>query len=457
MSLKLDAIAAVRFYIDRICSDQSSSGMKVLLLDSVTTKVVSMVYSQTQVLEKEVYLVESLESLHTKPHANMMHLKAAVFVQPTESNLTHILNEIRDPKFSEYHIYFSNIVPPDILMRLARADENEVIKQVQEYYAEFMAVNDDLFHLGIENSIALSSAAQTVQSNLILERNTHGIISALLAFKRRPSQIRYQGSSPLARRLATQVTAIVEKDDIFDMRKHDGPLLLILDRRDDPVTPLLTQWTYQAMVHHLLGINFNRVSLKGVPGVQPDLEEVVLSTTSDPFFAKNLNANFGDLGLAVKRMLDDYQHKAKKNENIDSIEDMQAFLDRYPAFRSQAINVSKHVAIMSELARLTDRNQLLSVSQLEQEIATSSDHSSHRQLLMDKLNDSRISKDDKLRLALLYTIKYESYDEAAQIRRALIDGGVAPHESNLIELILNYAGETRRSQGLFSAGGIIAK
>lgn len=55
------------------------------------------------------------------------------------------------------------------------------------------------------------------------------------------------------------------------------PLLLILDRRDDPVTPLLSQWTYQAMVHELLGLNDNRVVLKGAPGVRKDLEEVSFS------------------------------------------------------------------------------------------------------------------------------------------------------------------------------------
>lgn len=54
------------------------------------------------------------------------------------------------------------------------------------------------------------------------------------------------------------------------------PLVLILDRRDDPVTPLLSQWTYQAMVHELLGLNDNRVLLKGAPGVRKDLEEVSL-------------------------------------------------------------------------------------------------------------------------------------------------------------------------------------
>lgn len=450
---KLDVIVAVRWYIDKICSDPALNGMKALLLDNVTARGVAMVYSQSQVLEKEIYLIETLG----KPHISMPHLKAAIFVQPTESNLTMLLSEIRDPKFSEYHIFFSNIVPQDMLLRLGRADENEVIKQVQEYYADLMAVNEDLFHLGIEGSLSLSSSAQTVQSGLIFERNVNGVIAALLALKRRPSQIRYQGASPLARKLAMAVSIIVEKEDVFDLRRQEGPLLLVLDRKDDPVTPLLTQWTYQAMVHELLGLNYNRVVLKGVPGIQADLEEVVLSCTADPFFLKNLNANFGDLGIAVKKLLDDYQHKAKKNENINSIEDMQAFLDRYPAFRSQAFNVSKHVAIMSELARLTDKYKLLSISQLEQEIATANNHSEHRRELMDKIQSASVQQADKLRLALLYVLRYESYDETGQIRRALIENGVPPQDARFVELILTYAGETRRAQGLFSAGSLIAK
>lgn len=49
------------------------------------------------------------------------------------------------------------------------------------------------------------------------------------------------------------------------------PLLLILDRRNDPVTPLLSQWTYQAMVHELLGIQNGRVDLSQSPDNQPEL------------------------------------------------------------------------------------------------------------------------------------------------------------------------------------------
>lgn len=57
--------------------------------------------------------------------------------------------------------------------------------------------------------------------------------------------------------------------------------------------------------------------------------QVVLSCTQDDFFARNRFSNFGDLGVAVKTLMDDYQKATRLNENINSIEDMQAFLERY--------------------------------------------------------------------------------------------------------------------------------
>lgn len=56
---------------------------------------------------------------------------------------------------------------------------------------------------------------------------------------------------------------------LFDMRSNSRrggapPLLLLLDRRSDPVTPLLMQFTYQAMVHELIGIKNNRVMMSNV-------------------------------------------------------------------------------------------------------------------------------------------------------------------------------------------------
>jgi vacuolar protein sorting-associated protein 45 len=427
--------------------------MKALLLDPTTAKIVSMVYSQTQILEKEVYLVEILG----KKHEPMSHLKAAVFIQPSEDNFDLLIRELGDPKFKEYHIFFSNVAPQDMLARLARADEHEQIMQVQEFYGDYLAINEDLFHLGIENSLSLSSTTRTLEAGKLFERNVNGLLSVLLSLKKVPAQIRYQSNSELARRLASDVLGNIEKGEPFDYPRGDDTLLLILDRRDDPVTPLLTQWTYQAMVHELLGLNYNRVILKGAPNITKDLEEIVLSCTQDEFFSKNRYSNFGDLGVAVKDLLAEYQKLAKKNENLNSIDDMKNFLDRYPKFRAESVNVSKHVAVISELSRLTDVCQLLDISELEQEIACANDRNLHKQELTARIRNPKVNAADKVRLAILYLIKYESYNDTNEIKGLLAEQNVPSNKISLLDSVLQYCGEARRAPGLFSQGGIFTR
>lgn len=389
----------------------------------------------------------------------MVHFKAAIFVQPTAANVKLIIAELKEPKFKEYHLFFSNIVQPEMLAELARNDDNEVIRSVQEYYADFMAVNEDFFHLGAENSISLSSPrSRSLASSHVHDRNVNGVLSVLLALKRKPSQVRYQGSSDLARRITSDIVARIEKDGIFDFRKQESTLLMILDRRDDPITPLLTQFTYQAMVHELIGLNNNRVKLKGAPNISKDLEEVVLSSTQDSFFNKMKHSHMGDLGVAVKQLMDDYQKQSRLNEKLSSIEDMQNFMERYPAFRSQSINCSKHVALMGELMRLTDKGSLLDVSGVEQDIASpTTEHSLHKKQLLEKIQHPKILPADRLRLALLYIIKYESYNETNIIKRALSESGLGAKETRLLDALIDYAGESRRAPGLFSQGSLVSQ
>lgn len=61
-----------------------------------------------------------------------------------------------------------------------------------------------------------------------------------------------------------------EERQLFDFGNRGGenlPVVMLLDRKEDPVTPLLLQWTYQAMVHELIGLDANRADLTHVSGV----------------------------------------------------------------------------------------------------------------------------------------------------------------------------------------------
>ncbi|KAG5180767.1 Sec1-like protein [Tribonema minus] len=445
----MNVIAAVKSYVDRIVSDGRLEGMKALLLDSTTTQIVSMVYSQSQVMEKEVYLVELLGAKRDR----MPHLKAAVFIQPTLESVAALCREVSNPRFSEYHVFFSNVVHQDLLQQLASADgEHEVVRQVQEYYADFAALNEDFFTANVRRGPSQPSGSAP------FTRNVNALLSMLLSVKRKPAQIRYAASSQQARKVAAEASSQIAADSIFDFRRQDGPLLLVLDRKDDPVTPLLSQWTYQAMVHELLGLTDNRCVLRGAPGVRKELEEVVLSCTQDDFFAKNRYANFGDLGAAVKGLMDEYQRLSKLNENIQTIEDMQAFLERFPAFKSQSLNVSKHVAVLSELARLVDERVLLDVSQLEQELACSDDQAGHQRALLEKIASPRIQPGDKLRLAMLYALRYEDNPNfnMRSLKLKLADGGVPPDKSALLDALIGFGGRAQRGLGLYGQGNLMS-
>lgn len=48
-------------------------------------------------------------------------------------------------------------------------------------------------------------------------------------------------------------------------------------------------------------------------------KEVVLSSEQDAFFKANMYENFGDIGMSIKRMVDDFQQVAKSNQNIQTI------------------------------------------------------------------------------------------------------------------------------------------
>jgi vacuolar protein sorting-associated protein 45 len=208
------------------------------------------------------------------------------------------------------------------------------------------------------------------------ERHVQGLVALLLSLKKKPV-IRYERNSAMAKKLGQEVQYyMAEETQLFDFRPSAvPPVLLILDRRNDPVTPLLSQWTYQAMVHELIGITNGRVSLANAPDVTDDLKEIVLSPEQDPFFAKTLYDNFGDLGAHVKDYVSEYQTRSSSGRRkIDTIADMKRFVEEYPEFRKLGGNVSKHVALVGELSRLVEQGRLLEVSELEQSLATTESH-----------------------------------------------------------------------------------
>ncbi|KAF8682517.1 Sec1 family [Rhizoctonia solani] len=440
----MDVTKAVDAYIDKMLS--TPSAIKVLLLDSHTTPIVSLSTTQSNLLSKQVYLTDSITN---KKRDRMVHMKCVCFLRPSESSLEALGEELKEPKYGEYYLYFSNTLSKVAIERLAEQDEYEVVKEVQEYFADYAPVLPSLFSL---NHIPKASSSTSADGTPLpfsssgplygpnpnswdpaaLERSVQGICAVLLSLKKRPI-VRYERMSGMARKLGGEVLRRIQAEPaLFDFRLTQvPPLLLILDRRNDPVTPLLTQWTYQAMVHELLEIQpGGRVDLSMVPDIRPELQQITLTPPTDPFFAQNLFANFGDLGATIQEHVKSYQAKTASQGAIESIADMKRFVEEYPEFRKLGGNVSKHVAVVGELSRLVGRDSLLDVSEVEQNLAGRDNHAA----------------DFK-----------KSANQTGAVVEALIKAGASEHDASLVHVLLNIAGADQRQDDLFENGNIFSR
>ncbi|PQE30802.1 vacuolar sorting-associated 45 protein [Rutstroemia sp. NJR-2017a WRK4] len=455
----MDVVQAVSGYISKMVSagdgtfGTPAAKMKVLLLDSDTVAIVSTAITQSALLNHEVYLIDRLDNQNRE---KMRHLRCLCFIRPSADSIQFLIDEFRDPKYGEYNIYFSNVVKKSSLERLAEADDHEVVKLVQEHFADYIVINPDFFTFDLGYpKLRIWGSSPDMWNPDALQRTTEGLIAVLLSLKKKPL-IRYEKNSLLAKKLATEVRYhITQEDQLFDFRKVDTPpILLILDRRDDPITPLLTQWTYQAMVHELLGIRNGRVDLSEVPDIRPELREVVLSQDQDPFFKKNMYLNFGDLGGNIKDYVEQYQSRTKNSSNIESIADMKRFIEEYPEFRKLSGNVSKHVTLVGELSRMVGAENLLEVSEVEQSLACNDSHATDLKNVQRLIQSPTVTADNKLRLVALYSLRYEKHPSNAL--PILVDllgaaGNVPQRRIDLVAKLLIYHSSLQQNQ---NTGGI---
>ena len=167
-----------------------------------------MVFSRTEILQREVLFIDTIENL---PKEKLTHLKAIFFVRCTEQNVKLIQQQLKEPVFSNYFIYFANTCEKHVINTLAEVDcqNHNVVQQLQEVYADFQPINTDLFSLDVAYSSSTSimvnpPAHWTTQDQNVQSRVVDGIYGVLMATRSHPL-IRYDGSSPLCRSIATSL------------------------------------------------------------------------------------------------------------------------------------------------------------------------------------------------------------------------------------------------------------
>lgn len=239
------------------------------------------------------------------------------------------------------------------------------------------------------------------------------MVALLLSLNKRPL-IRYDASSMMSLKLATELKDAVRREassGLFEFGSLETPpLLVIVDRRSDLVTPLLLQWTYQAMIHDIYGISngctdlndfFYNESCKSAL-LPPASRKHNLVPGHDSFFSDNKNKSFGQVSSAISSLVKEYQARTSTDQRLESLAGIKKFLEDYPQMMKMSAIISKHVEIVGELQKLSHDACLLDVSEIEQQVASGQLSISE---LVEILGNGKISKLLKLKLCLLYALQ----------------------------------------------------
>ncbi|PBJ67879.1 putative vacuolar protein sorting-associated protein [Trypanosoma cruzi] len=430
-------------YVDHMLPADNT--MKVLLVDEATLNVMSMACSQTLLLKKGVFLVCRVDE--HRQRKVMKGMRCIVFIRPQMSSVEAVAEELRAAKYESYAIHFSNAASPELLDCLARADVDSLVTRVSEVFCDFEAHNADAF-VSVVSPRALLPAFLSAAA---VQRVAEGIAATFLALRRRP-HVRFHQNNAFARRVALELGDILSKNAELYNYKNKDSLLLILDRSSDVLTPLLTPWTYQAMLHEYIGMQHNRLQFSDATVN----EEYVFSQQDDPFFAANMFANWGDLCNNVKTYVD----KCKSTLNIDrstaTMDEIKEFMQRLPQTKSLTGSVTKHATVVSHLSSIIKQRGILDVSLLEQDMVASSNASDHWNRLQSfaaKRHSGGVETTDLFRLCLIYHLRYEKPGQNSRVSTLLEE--IDPHKASCLRKLDQYSGE-RSTDELFGATGVMA-
>jgi len=346
------------------------------------------------------------------------------FLSPTIESIKGLVTDWEDPQNPQYdtcvHLWFCSSITKEGMELLKKSKLRGYLKTFQEVYCDFNSLESRVYHF--DRPSAFRALYVDKQMNEEIRKTTENLFSVCVSLNEEP-YIRYYKDSTRATSLAQMLSICFgEKRKLMKTFKprRKRATLLILDRSQDPVAPLLHEMTYQSMIKDLIKGENRYLNLPNEGATNSKEEKtaekkhVQFIFAEDPLWEEFRHKNMVQVCSEIRLKFQEFKDTniiAKSMEQKGHTENLMKAVKDLPKYKRMSTSFNFHLQITSILARQHKRMSFANITHIEQTMVTGLDDNGRsvktsviHSVLLNMFKDPTVSMAIKLRLLLVYMI-----------------------------------------------------
>ena len=409
----------------------------VLVVDPQALRVISSSIGMYNLMEHHVSIVEDL----MKKRAPFRGQAVLYLVEPCEESVSRIIDDWTPNKVTmkqgplygnTVFLYFLGRLPDALFTKIKACKELvKRVKILQEVNLDFLTKEAQAFHFDMKSAklnpeLYMSRYSSSSNLSPMQEQMVHKLVTVCATLNEYP-HVRYHAKNDLCKNLAfvfqQRMNEFVGANSSWWYNgdglhpNSDRATLLLLDRRDDCLSPLMHEFTYEAMVNDLLHMNIEdeRITYSSIDPESGEAKPMdALLNDNDEVWVELRGKHIADVIQTLSTKIRDIvnsntgsalSNSAKGSGKALSINQMAKALKALPEYKEIMSKLSQHMQIAHQCMDAFNKKRLLDLSDLEQTLATGKTDEGRspriKELLGQVVEEFRKQPESFMRLRLL--------------------------------------------------------